>query len=129
LKPGKVMAKRIAEEAFDKFAFDIELLDVRRRCEYANYFLILSGKNKVHLDALAEHLLEFASEKKAAVYGRDGSAASGWIVIDFGDLIAHLFLPEARSFYNLASVWGDAKPVDLQLNVKEADKKKKSKTT
>ena len=112
---AKRLARRIAEESYGKFAFDIELLDVRRRCEFSNYFLILSGKNKTHLDSLFDFILDFAKENKAGVYGRDGKSGSGWMVIDFGDLIVHIFMPETRRFYDLNSIWGDAKKVDLEL--------------
>jgi len=115
LLSGKRLAKKIAVEAHDKFASDIELLDVKRRCEFANYFLLMSARNRIHLDSLREHLLDLAKKSKVTVFGRDGAAASGWIVIDFGDVIVHLFLPETRRFYDLKSIWGDDTVVDIGL--------------
>jgi len=109
------MARRIAEESFGKFAFDIELLDVRRRCEFSNYFLIMSGKSRTHLESLADFVSDFAKANKAPIYGRDGKAASGWIVLDFGDLIVHIFMPETRRFYDLNSIWSGAKLVELGI--------------
>ncbi len=115
MKSGKLLARKLADVAFGGIAFDIELLDVRKNCEFTNYFLIMSGKNRIHLDALRDRIMEFASKNGVPHYGHEGKPDSGWIIIDFGDLIVHIFLPEMRGFYNLAGIWGDAKTVELEL--------------
>lgn len=110
------MARHLANEAHRRLAFDIELLDIRRQCEYASYFLIVSGKNRIHLDALSDYVAEAAEEKGAAVIGVDGRSESGWVVVDLGDLIVHIFHPDTRYFYNLPGLFGGAKTVELELS-------------
>jgi len=113
MKPGKAMARRLAEVAREGLAFDVELLDVSRCCEYAGWFLVVSAKNRIHIDALRDRFIEFAKEKKTRLFGVDGRAESGWIILDFGDVIAHIFLPQVREYYDLPAILGGAKTVDL----------------
>jgi ribosome-associated protein len=127
---GKRLARKLASLAFDRMGFDIELIDVRRVCDYTNYFLFVSGKNRVHLDALKEHLLDGAKEAGTKAHGLDGAAASGWIIMDFGDLIVHIFTPDAKNYYDLMSIWGDGKPVEMDpatppVKPKTSSKKRK----
>ena len=95
---GKRLARRLASLAFERMGFDIELLDVRRVCDYTNYFLFVTGKNRIHLDALKDHLTQGAKDAGNPAYGTDGAAASGWIILDFGDLIVHVFTPDAKKY-------------------------------
>jgi ribosome-associated protein len=115
LKPGKRLARLLANEAYKRLAFDIELLDVHRQCEFASYFLLVSGKNRIHIDALADFIAEAAEEKGAEVIGVDGRSESGWVVVDLGDLIIHIFHPDIRHYYNLPGLFGGAKTVELEL--------------
>jgi len=124
---GKRLARKLAALAFDRMGFDIELIDVRRVCDYTNYFLFVSGKNRVHLDALKERLLEGAKEAGARAHGMDGAAASGWIIMDFGDLIVHIFTTDAKKYYDLMSIWGDGKPVEMDPAAPVAKPKPSSK--
>ncbi|HOO56493.1 MAG TPA: ribosome silencing factor [bacterium] len=116
---NKRTARMLAQEAFEKMAFDIELIDVGRKCDYTNYFLMMCGKNTIHLDALKNLMLDFASKHEIEIYGRDGIPESGWMIFDFGDIVVHVFLAETRGFYDLMSMWGDAKRVELELKPPE----------
>jgi ribosome-associated protein len=126
LKSGKKMALMLAETAYGGMASDIELLDVRSQCEYADFFLVISAKNKIHVDALKDRFVEFASDNKVRVCGTDGRSESGWVIVDLGDLLIHIFLSNTRDYYSLDSIWGDAKSVPLELSdVKEPAAKTK----
>lgn len=124
---GKRLAKTLANVAHHKLAFDIELLDVRKICSYADFFLIMSGKNKMHLDALRASFEEYFAERDKKVLSVEGAADSGWIILDLGDIIVHLFGPEKRGYYNIGSLWVDAEPVDVAFSEKPPAKKKAAK--
>lgn len=93
----------------DKKGSDITLLDLREHTVFADYFLICTGESDRQLQALAQGITGDA-KKKAEVLpqGVEGDADAGWLLVDFGDLIVHLFSPEKRDYYDLEDLWGDA---------------------
>jgi ribosome-associated protein len=113
---GKQLARTLANAAHHKLAFDIELLEVRKLSSYTDFLLIMSGKNRLHLDALLETLKELIMDREVRILGIEGSAQSGWVIIDIGSIIIHIFDPEKRSYYNLYSLWGDAPSVELEFS-------------
>ena len=113
---GKRFAKTLANAAHHKLGFDIELLEVRNICSYADFFLIMSGKNRIHLQALQQTMNEFISDRDVKLFGVEGSPDSGWIIMDMGSIIVHLFDPEKRGYYNLYALWGDAPSVELTFS-------------
>lgn len=115
---GKRLAKTIANAAHHKLAFDIELLDVKSMCSFASYFLMMSGKNRTHLLAIRESLEEVITAKGAKIFAVEGAPDSGWLIIDGGETIIHIFHPDQRSYYNLFALWGDAESVPLTFSEK-----------
>lgn len=95
----------------EKKAKDIFILDLRRVCLFTIYFLICSGTSSVHIKSVAETVEERLKERGVKKLHKEGSARSGWILLDYGDLIIHVFGEEERRFYNLERLWGDAKIV------------------
>ncbi len=96
----------------DKKAQDICLLEIGRLSLIADYFLICSGLNKVQTQALSDHLQENLQDDHYKLLRREGYEEASWILLDFGTLVVHIFLPETRSFYNLERLWGNAGGVD-----------------
>jgi ribosome-associated protein len=85
------------------------LLDIRDEAVFTDYFLICNGDNDRQLRTLADSIAEDAKKKaKLIASGREGAASSGWLLMDFGDLIVHLFSPEKRDYYRLEELWTDA---------------------
>ncbi|MEW6200660.1 MAG: ribosome silencing factor [bacterium] len=125
---GKTLAKKIAERLYDKLAFDIQLLDVKKICGICNYFLICSAKNRYHIATLADIVLDVLAEKKVPTLGIDGTSESGWVVVDTGSLIIHMFLPEIRKYYDLNDLWSDAKSVELNLDTTSKPKRHRPKS-
>lgn len=99
----------MVETILDKKGSDITLLDIREQAVFADYFLICSGDSDRQLRALARSIAEDA-KKEAGVpaMGIEGDPEHGWVLIDFGDLIVHLFSPEKRNYYDLEDLWGEA---------------------
>lgn len=123
---GKRLAKALANSAHHKLAFDIELLEVKNNCSFASFFLFVSGKNKMHLDAIRAAAEDTMADKEARVFAVEGNAQSGWVVLDAGDIIMHIFHPDQRSYYNLFSLWGDCPSVPLTFTEKPPAIKKKA---
>jgi ribosome-associated protein len=101
--------------ALDKKAERPTLLDVRRLSSYADYVLVVSGDNERQLEAIARGIEERLRARGKRARGVEAAASeSSWILMDFGDLVIHIFLREARDFYDLEGLWADAPrvPVD-----------------
>ena len=105
------MARRVVELAEDKKAADIVLLDLTGLTTVADYFVICSGGSERQLDAIADAILEGMREERVRPIGREGVAASHWILLDFGAVIAHIFTPPERDFYQLERHWAEARTI------------------
>ena len=88
---------------------DIVLLDIQKAEAFTDYFIICTGTSDRMLDALAEAVLEAAQKKLDQRGRREGPAMAGWVVLDFGAVVVHLFAPEQRSFYKLEELWSRGK--------------------
>jgi len=105
------LARRIVELAEDKKASDIVLLDLSGLTTLADYFVIASGGSERQLDAIADGIIGGLRDEKVRPYGREGTAASHWVLIDYGGVIVHVFTPPERDFYQLERHWTEAKTV------------------
>ena len=106
---SKELALEIADAAEDKKAEDIVLLKVTDVSYLADYFVIITGFSRTQLNAIAESIEERLSEKYDLHPVRaSGKREGGWIVLDYADVIVHVFLPEEREYYNLEAFWGHA---------------------
>jgi len=85
------------------------LLDIRDEATFTDFFLICSGDNDRQLQAIAESIAEDAKKKAGTLpWGTEGEPSSGWVLLDYGDLVVHLFDPEKRKYYNLEELWGNS---------------------
>ena len=106
------LAKRIVDLASDKQASDILLLDIRGVSLIADYFVIATAGNERQANAILKDLIEKLVEEFARKpLHTEGKPDSGWVLLDFGDVIVHVFSPAQRSFYNLEQLWSAATPV------------------
>ncbi len=104
-------ARRIVDLAADHQGEDILLLDLRDKVDYTDYFVICSGINDRHLRALAEAIDEGMNHSEAKLLRTEGTPESGWVLMDFSDVIVHLFSEESRAQYSLEQLWRGATPV------------------
>lgn len=111
-------AKEFALEAVrllrERKAREIVLLEMSHITLLADYFLICSGTSRIQTRALCDYLKESLADERNPLLRLEGYKDGDWILLDFGELIIHIFLPEERSFYNLERLWGGAKRVDLE---------------
>lgn len=108
------LAKKIAEVAADKQASDVVLLDTRKACSFADYFVICSGESERQIEAVCSAIDEVIKDTNLPRYRRQGRASSGWLLIDMGNIIVHVFAPFQREYYQLESLWSHA-PVIVRL--------------
>ena len=106
------LANILVDAIVDKKGSDIVLLDIRDYGSFADYFLIGNGENERQLNTLAEDIALKAKEQTGTpAKGIEGLASAGWVLIDFGDLVVHLFSPRTRDYYRLEDIWGSARVV------------------
>lgn len=104
----KEILKVLCAALEDKKGNKLSLLDVSKVSYLADYFIIVSGNNTSHISALSENAIEKASEIGLKPIHTEGTAESGWILVDYGNIVVHVFSTEAREFYDLERVWKDA---------------------
>lgn len=101
-----------ADAASDKKAEDIVLLDMRGLSSFTDYFLVCSGASEPQLKAIANSVRAEMKAKydRKPIY-EDGFPASQWVILDYGDILIHIFHKEKRGYYGLEDLWSDAKRV------------------
>lgn len=104
-------ARYVVDVASDKLASDIVLLDIREVSDFADFFIILTVESVRQMRALAEDLEQALESKNYPRHHREGTPTSGWMLLDFGDIIIHIFGPEERLFYDIESMWAEATEV------------------
>ncbi|MDY6834493.1 MAG: ribosome silencing factor [Chloroflexota bacterium] len=105
------IAKIAVEAASNKQAIDVVLLDARHVCSFTDYFVICSGNNDRQIEAICDAVISALSPSKPVCSRVEGSASSGWILLDFGDIIVHVFTPDERDRYQLEDLWNRAQLV------------------
>ncbi|MFC1957948.1 ribosome silencing factor [Chloroflexota bacterium] len=108
---GLEVARRVVEAVSDKQASDIVLLDARGACSFADYFVICSGESERQIKAIYEEVEHILKKEGVLPHHREGTLDSGWFLLDFGDVIVHIFAPFEREYYRLDALWGEAIPV------------------
>jgi ribosome-associated protein len=98
----------IAKAALAKKANDVTLLDLRKLSSICDYFIIASGDSTVQIDTIADNIEKELIAHNHKVWHREGCGEALWILLDYGDIIAHIFYKETRGFYNLEKLWHDA---------------------
>jgi len=104
-------AKAVVAAASDKLATDIVILDMKQSCAFADYFVICSGDSDRQIAAIYEEVWHRLKNEGVLPHHHEGTVDSGWLLLDFGDVIVHIFSPNERDYYRLDQLWADAVPV------------------
>jgi ribosome-associated protein len=106
---GEQLVSEIARYAADKKAIDVVELDLRGVLGYTDYFLVCSGNTSRQAKAIHDGIHEGLKREHDTMPRRvEGSAQAGWILMDYLDVVVHIFTPETREFYRLEQLWGEA---------------------
>lgn len=110
----KQLAINIANYIDDKKGEDVIVLDLRGKSSLTDFFVIATGKNEKHAVALANHVEdEVHINNFIDVHHKEGHRSGDWVVLDYIDIIVHIFKREKRQYYNLERLWPDAEQLDL----------------
>lgn len=103
----------LVDAARERNARDGVLLDLRGLSDATDYFVLLSGDSDVHVRAIARNIQETLEEAGYEAAGVEGEGQGRWILLDYFDLVVHVFLPRVREYYQLERLWGDAPRVEF----------------
>ncbi len=110
MQPKKIalLARDLME---DKKGEEPIVLDISKQSSFTHFFVITHGNSAPHVKAIADHLLDSFKKQKVPVFHKEGLEVGDWIILDLGAVLVHVFHRDKRLFYNLESLWGDAKEV------------------
>ena len=100
--------------AADRKGADMLAMDLRGISNATDFFLLVSGTSDQHVRSIAEHIIEELKKEDVRPSHVEGLRAGRWVLIDYIDFVVHVFHPQARSFYQLEALWGDARRLDLE---------------
>ncbi len=104
------MAQCVRDILDSKKAENIDILDVRGRSTVTEYMVIASGLSATHIKALFDEVQHQLKQAGMLCYRRNGESEGGWVVLDYVDVVVHLFVPETRAYYALDTLWGQDVP-------------------
>ncbi len=116
---NKEQIREFADKAIkvldDKKAFEIRMIDISEVSVMADYFIIASGNNKNQIQMLSDEVDACLSKAGLQLKQIEGYENANWVLLDFGDIIVHIFDKENRLFYDLERIWRDGKTVELSI--------------
>ncbi len=113
LQNTKAIAELSAKLLSDKKAKDIVIIEIGTKATFADYFVIASGSNERLLGALSDEVEDGLAKEGILIKSKEGIKESGWLLMDFGDVIVNIFSDEMRSKYNIEKVWGDCNMINV----------------
>jgi ribosome-associated protein len=108
LSAAAALAIEVARAALDKKATDVEIIDLDGKADYADFLVLMTGGNDRHVRAIADGIEEALGKGRVRPLSVEGAAAGSWMLLDFGSVVAHVFLESARATYDLEGLWLDA---------------------
>lgn len=124
---SKKVAEQIANLIFNKKGYDVKIIDLKEITSFADYFVICSADSDTQVKAIADEIDEKLREKGIKYWHKEGMAALSWVLLDYVDVVVHIFKKESRDFYNIEKLWGDAPIFDVQDPIEAKKEKAKSK--
>ena len=112
-KSGEELARICAQAALDTKAEELVILDVRGLTTFTEYFVIMNGKSTRHVQGLAEAIEGTLRSKRVKASNAEGLQDGMWVLLDFDDVVVHIFYHEQRKFYDLEGLWHQAKRVEV----------------
>ena len=113
VRPSAALAQRVATLCLDFKATDVVVLDLDGVTDMTDFFIIASGSSDTHVRSIAERLMEELKKEGSPVHHSEGLERGRWALLDFVDVVVHIFHPSLREFYQLERLWGDAAVVAI----------------
>lgn len=113
MEQSKLMARLAYQALDDKKGEDIQVIDISQVSVLADYFIIANGNSESQVRALVDNVEEELSKAGYEMKQREGCGSGNWVLMDFGEIIVHVFDKENRLFYDLERIWRDGKHVDF----------------
>ena len=110
---AQTKAQRAARAALDRKAVDLVVLDVQGLSGVTDYFLVCSGRSTTHLKSITDAIREELKEDGVRPLHVEGATESGWVLLDYGDVLMHVFREDTRAYYALERLWGDAPSISV----------------
>jgi ribosome-associated protein len=117
---ARLLATAVAVAALDKKAIGIEILDVTGKIDYADFIVIMTGRSDRHTQALAQGIEDALKKKGIRPIAVEGLQHGAWVLMDFGEVVVHVFQDESRRLYDLEGLWLDAARLPVPVSVTEA---------
>ncbi len=105
---SKEFSKKITDIIFNKKGYDVVIINLKELTSFADYFVICSADSNVQVKAIADDVDKSLRDEGIKCWHREGYQALNWVLLDYVDVIVHVFKKESREFYNLEKLWGDA---------------------
>lgn len=106
--------REAAQAALDKRAVNVVVLDVQGLSSVTDYFLVCSGKSTTHVQTITDAIRDGLKGLGTRPLHAEGAPESGWVLLDYGDVLIHVFLEDTRLYYALERLWGDAPTLSLE---------------
>lgn len=114
MRQSKEMAKIVFEALEDKKGEDIRVIDISEIATFADYFIIANGTNPAQVSAMVDNVEEFLEKKGYLPKRIEGQRNASWVLMDYTDIIVHIFSKEDRLFYDLERIWRDGKDISKE---------------
>lgn len=112
---SKELALMLSQTAHDKKAEDLIVLDVQGLSSFTDYFVVMSGRSTRHVQGLADAISANMRKKRISQSSAEGYNEGQWVLLDYNDVVVHIFYHESRSFYDIEGLWHDAPRLELDL--------------
>lgn len=113
------MAEKIVEVLANKIGRDLKLLKIDAITVLADYFIICTAGSATQIKSLCDEVEAVMEQNGEKILHREGHRAGGWVILDYGCVVVHIFMEEARAFYGLERLWADGKEIDISALVGE----------
>lgn len=104
----------VCEMIFSKKGYDVKIIDLRKLTTFADYFIICSADSDTQVKAIADEIDKKLRDEGIKCWHKEGFMALQWVLLDYVDVVVHIFKKEAREFYNLEKLWGDAEIIEVE---------------
>ena len=108
------LANRISELIFNKKGYDVKILDLKEVASFTDYFVICSADSDTQVKAIADEVDKSLKDQGMKSWHKEGYRALNWVLLDYVDVVVHIFKKDVREYYNLEKLWGDAPVVEVE---------------